>query len=300
LTLRIQSLQFLNQQKIKNIKIIKIAFTTPSYSLPFLTAYNKGLFDKNGIKINLHQIFSLEDITNSKYDVILGVPFDFFLKKYIYIKMKIFSATLSTINKPATFMLTSLATNDIKKIAIPDIPNVKSLVNYIKNKHITNDDVKIVLARENIIPLLLIAGKVDAIYISEPLASFLIGSNLAKPYIEGILEKYLVSPYCHTVDIISEEFTRNYPNLSKQFLKVIKNTISFTNNNHNESMQLLTEYLNGFPYDYLGNCNLFTYSFIDDKLKNYLQKNINALLESKYIPLYSYPIGKIMIDRNLY
>ncbi len=249
---------FLAFQQPAEKPVIKAAYLPAVQSLPLFTAIEEGMFEKEGLQVEVERIESPNQIIDAlvvgKVDA--GAPsVAAGITAIVETKnpgaLKIYSFTCGTLDNLNDELLVAKDSNiasiaDLKGKKIGHIPGVQFRT-MTKKILLENDvqpsDVTLVeLPIPNQLPTLA-AGGVDAVLTLEPTGTIGVKQGISRMLVANPMVRFVADPWCGGAGVVSGKFLKEHPEEARVFVKVMREAIEETKKNP-ATRQYLVKYLN--------------------------------------------------------
>lgn len=273
-------------------KIINVAYG--QYVSPIFVAYDKGLFEKRNLKVQMQLIPDTTAITQGistgEIDVAslpYSVLFDF--EKASPGNFKIFGNIVETIDNPYSFLIVKdniKSVKDLKgkKIVIRTGINSKIQSEMIlKSLNINPDSVEFIQVQPSLTAPTFAKPEISAAIDIEPSATAIIQKDLGKILIAGVRAKYIVNPYPTTAQIFSNKFVSSNPADAEKFRSALEEAIDYMRTNDQDSRAILQKWLK-LDADVASKMYPSIYEKFDEIDKGAIDTLMNIEVEHKVLP----------------
>ncbi len=255
------------------------------YLSPIFVAYDKGLFEKHGIKVQMQltpdTTAMMQGIATGAVDVATppySVLFDF--EKVNPAKFRIYGGIVETVEEPCSYLIVKdniKSPSDLigKKIVIRSGINSKIQSQMILNGlDINPDRVEFVQVDPSLTASVFAKPEISAAIDIEPSATAMLQHNLGKVLISGVRPKYIVDPYPTVAQIFSTDFVTKRPQVAEAFREAVEEGIDYIRANEKDYRDISQKWLNLDP-GVAANMNLNVYQKLDELDKS----SINNLVD---------------------
>lgn len=224
---------------------ITVAYLPATQSVPLFLALDEGLFEKEGLTVNVQRIETPKDIIDGlitgKIDA--GAPsvaagITTIVESQNPGALKVYALACSYQNRresdvllvPVDSNLTAISELKGKKVGhIPGpqwatMTKKTLLVNGVDPSQVT----LIELPASSQLPTLAAHG-VDAMFVLEPIGLIGEQKQSAKMFMVAPFERFVVDPWCGGAGVVSTKFVQSRPNIAAKFLKVMRQAMQKTN-----------------------------------------------------------------------
>ncbi len=238
-------------------RVLTIAYLPSYHSLPLFVAVEKGLFEKEGLKVELQRIETPKDIIDGlvtgKIDATppsAAAGITTIVESQNPGALKVYALNCSYEGQLITELLVPVD-SEIKSIAdlkgkkIAHVPGAQwatmtkktLLVNGIDPKDVTLFE----LPFSNQLPALS-SHTIDAVFSLEPTGTIGVNNHSAKILMRSPFETNFVNPWCAGAGVLSGKFVREQPALATKVVLVMKKAMEETETNP-EHRKYLVQYL---------------------------------------------------------
>lgn len=247
-----------NQASTPGQETIMVAYLPTTHSVPLFLALDEGLFEKEGLTVNVQRIETPKDIIDGlitgKIDagppsVAAGITT--VVESQNPGALKVYALACSYQNKresdvllvPTDSTLTSIS--ELKGKKVGHIPGIQwqsmTKKTLLANGVDPNEVTLIELPASSQLPTLAAHG-VDAMFVLEPIGLIGEQKQSAKVFMVAPFEKFVVDPWCGGAGVVSNKFVQNRPLVAAKFLKVMKEAMQKTNES-TDNGKYLVKYL---------------------------------------------------------
>lgn len=245
------------QQDTENPTIVKVGYLPVLNSLPLFVAVEQGMFEKEGMKVELFRFESPPQIIDALITGRIDAAAPSAASGIITLSdiknpdsIKVFAFSCSTKDALSDELLVSKnshinSINDLKGKKLGIIPGIQFMTVakkiLIKNGLQPSDVTLVEIPVPNQLAALQ-AGGVDALLTLEPTSTIGEQKNISKVLVANPMVKYVSDPWCGGAGAISTSFLKSKPNEARAFVKIIHEAVDETETNA-DSREYLVKYL---------------------------------------------------------
>jgi NitT/TauT family transport system substrate-binding protein len=237
---------------------VKIGYSRLRISLPVFVAQEKGIFEKNGLAVELEMFDTAQPLVDAlcggKLDVAgysaFPITFSAQLRSrkdllYTTMLMEDGSHPISMFVVKNGSSIGSIADLKGKRIGILPTYAYKVWLELILEKNgIQPDEVVIQQVAPAMTPAALESGTVDAVFTNDPAVTACLQKGAGKLlYNDAIVPKYFWSPFPFAGFNMTKEFAEKRPLAAKQIVKSLDEAIDFINSNQQEAKKIMANFL---------------------------------------------------------
>ena len=238
--------------------VIKAAYLPAVQSLPLFVAVDEGMFEKEGLKVELERIESpnqiIDALVSGKVDagapsVAAGITAIVDLKNPG--SLKVYSLSCGTLNNLNDELLVAresniTSINDLRGKRLGHIPGVQFqtaarkilMANGVSPSEVTLME----LPMSSQLPALA-SGGVDGVLTIEPTGTVGSQNNVSRILIANPMVRYIADPWCGGAGVVSGKFLKSRPKDAEAFVRVMRKAIIETEKNPSSKVYLV-KYLN--------------------------------------------------------
>lgn len=234
--------------------VIKVAYLPVLQSLPLFVAVEQGMFEREGLVIQMERIESpnqiIDALVSGKADA--GAPsVAAGITAIVDVKnpgsLKVYSLTCGTLDRLNDELLvaknsTINSISDLRGKRLGHMPGIQfSTVakKILMENGVDPSDVTLVeLPVPNQLPTLA-AGGVDAVLTLEPTGTLGGQKNVSRILVRNPMVRYIADPWCGAAGVISAKFLKDHPREAETFVKIMREAINETYDNETTKTYLV-------------------------------------------------------------
>lgn len=268
---------------------IKVAYG--KYVSPIFVAVDKGFFDEQGLKIEMHFISGPDTImaglASGDIDV-AAPPYNvlFAFEKASPGKFKIFGGIVETIDKPSSYLIVKDYIHDAKELIGQKIV-IRSGSNGRLQAEMVLQGLGIDPASVTFVPVdtqataATFAGDDIAAAIDiQPSAAMMIQKEKGIPLIAGVRPRFIINPYPSVAQVFSAKFVTEHPVEAEKFRLALEKAIDYIASNNAEYKSILQNYLN-LDANTVAAISLSEFQKLDNLDRDAIQKLMEFQIQSK-------------------
>jgi len=273
------------ENKVQEIKTVKIGYLPITASLPLFVAQENGYFQEEGLKAELVKAETsniiMESLVAEKLDLTSSVAYStlFPVESTAPGNFVIFSGVSETDDTFANFLLVKKdsdiqTVSDLKgkRIVTRSGAAMKIYTSLVLEKFgLSLTDIEL----QQVAPSLLVSTfnspEVDAIYDVEPAMTVIIESGNGKILEENPRVKYVLNPFPVAGTVFSTKFAENNPSTAEKIIKITEKAIDYINQNPEVAKQIMTKYI-PLELDIASKTRLYKFDKLTDIDKESVQK----------------------------
>ena len=237
-------------------KIVKIGYLPILASLPLYVAQENNYFENEGIKVELVQLQSsnqlVDPLVRGDIDTVVessAAP-ALIVETIDPNKIKIFSASDITSQTPFDSVIVKKNSNinnlkdlENKKIGVfPGSTATNLLKSYLNEKGVDTDKIEFVqIVPANQLPALY-SGSIDALHSYEPTTAIAVESDNVR-IIYGSIYADQLNHNPQGVALVSTKFIKENPKLSQKVINSFNKATNFMKNNDKETREIIVKYI---------------------------------------------------------
>lgn len=247
-----------NANSTAQLDKVKIGYSQLRISLPVFVAKEKGIFEKNGLDVELEMFDTaqplMDALVGGKLDVAGYTAFPITFNGQIRSKKDLYYATaimeddkhpisMFVVKKDST--ISSIKDLKGKKIGIlPTLAYKVWLETVLKENGISASEVEIQQVAPAMTPSALEAGTVDAMFTNDPAVTTCIQKGIGKLLYDGaIVPQYMWSPFPFGSFNMTKDFVEKNPDVANRIVKSLDEAIDYINSNQQDSKKIMANYL---------------------------------------------------------
>lgn len=235
-------------------EVIKVAYLPVVQSLPLFVAVEEGMFEKEGLKVELVRIESPNQIIDALVsgNVDAGAPsvaagITGIVETRNPGSLKIYSLTCGTFDQLTDELLVAKNSNissigDLRGKRLGHIPGIQFSTMakkiLIENGVDPSEVTLMELPVPNQLPALA-SGGVDAVLTLEPTGTIGTQKNISRFLVASPMVRYVANPWCGGAGVISAKFMRERPEQAEAFVRVMRQAIIETEGNSSAKIYLV-------------------------------------------------------------
>jgi ABC-type nitrate/sulfonate/bicarbonate transport system substrate-binding protein len=226
--------------------------------LPLFVAQEKGIFEKNGLAVELEMFDTAQPLIDAlcggKLDVAGYSAFPITFSAQLRSRKNLFYATMlmeDNAHPISMFVvrkdspINSIAGLKGKRIGILPTYAYKAWLEFILERNgIKPDEVVIQQVAPALTASVLESKAVDAVFTNDPAVTVCLQKGIGKLlYKEALVPKYFWSPFPFASFNIAKEFAEKNPVITKKIVKSLDEAIGFINSNQQEAKKIMANFL---------------------------------------------------------
>jgi len=237
---------------------VRVGYLPISASLPLFVALDNGYFEQEGLKVDAVRFESSNPIMDSlllgKLDATGGVSSTTMLlieEKQLG-NFKVAGLQGETSERTASCLIVRMGSGikgirDLSSKKLLTGPGLagKSIVEvFLKSVNMTLSDINLAQMEYSLVVPAFLAGNGDAVFIWEPECTVVMerAGNTSELLIDGPRPKFVIDPYISSGNLMSTDFTGNYPKLAAKFVKAMDRAVDFIEKDEAGSKRILGKY----------------------------------------------------------
>ncbi|MFZ2385415.1 MAG: ABC transporter substrate-binding protein [Candidatus Omnitrophota bacterium] len=250
------------------LKKVKIGYSRLRISLPVFVAQKEGIFEKNGLDVELEMFDTAQPLMDAlcggKLDVAgyCAFPITFSAQlrsgktlRYATMLMEDSAHPISMFVVKKDSSISSIAGLKGKRVGILPTYAYKVWLELILEKNgIKPDEIVIQQVAPAMTASTLESGAVDAVFTNDPALTVCLQKGIGKLlYKDALVPRYFWSPFPFASFNIADEFAKSNPETVKRIVKSLDEAIDFINSNQREAKKIMADFLPDAQKDFVEN-----------------------------------------------
>lgn len=237
---------------------VKIGYSLLRISLPIFVAEEKGIFKKNGLKVDLEEFDTAQTLMDAliggKIDVGGYTAFPITFSAQLRSKKDLYYATamMEDDKHPISMFVVKKdspisSIKDLKGKRIGILPTLAYKVwleTILKENGISPEEVTIKQISPAMTPFALQSGVVDAMFTNDPAVTATLHQGIGKLLYKGaIVPRYWGEPFPFGSFNMTKDFVKKDPQTAKKIVESLDEAIDYINSNQLEAKKMMAKFL---------------------------------------------------------